>query len=95
MKVTARESDNSIVVSVGDLAATRPISDLVIKLEGNRIRVWVVNRLTHSWSLCAESTMIFSTAAMKGTSGQDMESTPSTSPNCSIATPTTPNSSIG
>ena len=76
MKVTARESNDSIVVSVGDLQSTRPISDLVIKLEGNRIRVWVVNRATHSWSLCAESTMINSTAAMSGTSGQDMELIP-------------------
>lgn len=77
MKVTARESDDSIVVSVGDLQSTRPISDIVVKLEGSRIRVWVVNRATHSWSLCAESTMINSTGGMNGTSGQTMELTPS------------------
>ena len=76
MKITGKESDDSIVVSVGDLQSTRPISDIVIKLEGSKIRVWVVNRATHSWSLCAESTMINSTAAMSGTSGQDMASIP-------------------
>lgn len=77
MKVTARESENSIVVSVGDLQSTQPISDIVMKLEGNRIRVWLVNRATHSWCLCAETTILNSTAVMKGTSGQDMELIPS------------------
>lgn len=76
MKVTARESDNSIVVSVGDLAATQPISDLVVKLEGAKIRVWGVNRATHSWCLYAESTILNSTEGLKGTSGQDMELIP-------------------
>jgi hypothetical protein len=76
MKVTARESDGSIVVSVGDLHATRPISDIVVKLEGSRIRVWVVNRMTHSWSLCAETTILNSTAEMNGPSGQSMEPIP-------------------
>jgi hypothetical protein len=76
MKVTARESDNSIVVSVGDLHATQPISDLVVKLEGNKIRVWGVNRTTHSWCLYAESTILNSTEGLKGTSGQDMELIP-------------------
>jgi len=76
MKVTARESQDSIVVSVGDLAATQPISDLVIKLEGSKIRVWGVNRATHSWCLYAEATILNSTAGMSGTSGQDMELIP-------------------
>ena len=76
MKLTGKESDNSIVVSVGDLQSTRPISDLVIKLEGNHLRVWVVNRATHTWSLCAESTILSNTEVMKGTSGQDMELIP-------------------
>ena len=76
MKITGKESDDSIVVSVGDLQSTRPISDLVIKLEGSRLRVWVVNRATHTWSLCAESTILNSTEGLKGTSGQDMELIP-------------------
>jgi hypothetical protein len=87
MKVTARESDDSVVVSVGDLHAKRPISDLVVKLEGNRIRVWGVNRTTHSWSLYVESTILSSTKSANGSSGRNTESIPTLSPDISTDTP--------
>jgi hypothetical protein len=77
MKLTYEQSEDYVAVSAEGVPWMPPMCVLVVKLWESRIQVWVVNRMTNTWSLYAESTILNNTRGTNETSGSDMELTPS------------------
>lgn len=77
IRYTYKGSDSSVAVSVAGVPWMSATSVLVIRLQPSRIQVWEVNRMTGTWSLYAESTILNNTRETKERSGSDMELIPS------------------